>query len=79
MILLYQKDGLGILKRLYLDRIIIPLSLADGNKNLICKKCNALLGIPMIYQKEKRLAYRLFSGAVEKKIIKADELSEINF
>lgn len=73
----YQKDGSGILKRLYLDRIFVSKNLAD--KYLICKKCKTILGIKMVYQKERRAAYRLFAGAVEKKIVKADKLSKINF
>jgi len=65
----YQKDGPGILKRLYLDRIV-PSEFSPTGKNLICKKCKTLIGIPMIYEKEKRKAYRLFAGTVEKKVIK---------
>jgi len=33
-------------------------------------KCKRLLGIKYIYEKEKRPAYRLFVGAVVKKIVK---------
>ena len=63
----YQKDGPGILKRLYVDRI----SGEVGKGNLICKKCKTVLGVPIVYEKEKRPAYRLFAGAVAKKIVKA--------
>jgi hypothetical protein len=52
----YQKDGPGILKRMYLDRI--------SNS----KKYSNLQNI---YEKENRLAYRLFVGAITKKIIKS--------
>jgi hypothetical protein len=37
---------------------------------LICKVCKHHLGTPMIYEKEDRLAYRLFVGAVSKRIVK---------
>ncbi|MEK7511802.1 MAG: hypothetical protein AAB575_02185 [Patescibacteria group bacterium] len=68
-IALYQKDGPGILKRLYLDRIFSPEELANkDNKKLICKKCKTLLGVQDVYEKENRLVYRLFAGAVSKKI-----------
>jgi|SRR3989338_851904 len=67
----YQKDGPGILKRTYLDRII-------GTKitkpNLICPKCKELLGVLIIYKKENRSALRLFEGAVSKKIISISRL-----
>lgn len=61
----YQKDGPGILKRMYIDRIIDS---KIGRGNLICPKCKELLGIPMVYKKESRSAIRLFEGAVSKKI-----------
>lgn len=64
----YQKDGPGILKRMYFDRItgIKPSS----SKNLICGNCKETLGVPSIYKKENRSAYRLFVGAVTKQITK---------
>jgi len=79
-IAVYQKDGPGILKRLYLDRILLPAILKDkNNKNLACKKCKTSLGVRYIYEKENRQAYRLFAGAVGKKIVKGDELEKIKF
>ena len=76
-ILVYQKDGPGPLKRLYLDRIFAPENLANFQKlpinkipNLTCSKCKSVLAIPYIYKKEQRKAYRLFVGAVTKKITK---------
>ena len=72
----YQKDGPGMLKRLYLDRIY-KTSKKDSSAKpsnskvgpLICPKCKEIIGIPIIYKKESRSAYRLFAGAVEKKIV----------
>lgn len=76
-ICLYQKDGPGSLKRLYLDRI------SDNNKytnlqdeplknvpNFICDNCLELIGVPSVYDKEKRLAYRLVTLAILKKKVK---------
>jgi hypothetical protein len=51
---------------MYLDRI---RDLNDMSK-LKCPKCKQLLGVPIIYQKEKRPAFRLFVGAVKKGILK---------
>ncbi len=80
----YQKDGPGILKRLYLDRIIGSKEYGDLENmalknipNLICPNCKDTLGVPYIYPKEKRLAFRLFAGEVSKKIVKANQVSEI--
>jgi hypothetical protein len=74
-ICLYQKDGPGILKRMYLDRI------SDSKKysgleyisikkipSLECISCKQILGVPILYKKEDRHAYRLFVGAVHKRI-----------
>ncbi len=70
-ILVYQKDGPGVLKRLYLDRIFEPANLTNLQALnlkeipvLKCKKCGQMLGAPYIYPKEKRKAFRLFQEAV---------------
>lgn len=74
-IALYQKDGKGGLFRLYLDRIFEPEKLAAfqfqdwdtlKNTNIYCPKCRSLIGTPMIYEKEKRIAIRLQLGAIIK-------------
>lgn len=72
---LYQKDGPGPLKRMYLDRIFKPAALADlatvtsvkKLRNLTCSGCGEELGIPMIYDKEERLAFKLFESVISKK------------
>ncbi len=69
----YQKDGPGMLKRMYVDRFI---DIAPIGKSLICKSCSRELGSEMTYKKEDRHAYRLFAGAVRKKIIAANKLPE---
>jgi len=74
----YQKDGPGILKRMYLDRIFESTSYSNLEKltikkipQFICHNCKQLLGIPYVYEKENRLAFRLFVGGVSKKITKS--------
>lgn len=71
-LLLYQKDGPGSLKRMYLDRILAPESLTDLHHatkvpNLICTKCNRLIAVYTIYEKEQRKAYGLLVGTIIKK------------
>jgi ribosomal protein S27E len=66
----YQKDGPGMLKRMYLDRISESGEI-NLSTNLICPKCKKLLAVPIIYEKENRPALRLFVGAVTKKIVKS--------
>ncbi len=54
---------------MYIDRISNPKTLIT-KKNLTCQK-DHLLGVKMIYKKEKRPAFRLFVDSVSKKIIKS--------
>ena len=68
-ICIYQKDGPGNLRRMYLDRIIDP-KISLSRKDLSCPKGH-LLGVKIIYEKEKRPAFRMFVDAVKKKIIKS--------
>lgn len=66
----YQKDGPGILKRMYIDRISESGDL-KLDANLTCPKCRRILAVPIIYEKENRPALRLFVGAITKKIVKS--------
>jgi hypothetical protein len=78
IVALYQKDGPGPLKRMYIDRIVSPERLAKLQHvsvkrvpNLLCSHCKQLIGIPYVYKKEKRPAFRLFEGSTTKKTVKA--------
>lgn len=75
-LILYQKDGKGSLLRLYLDRIFEPQELSAlqfnvANKknvpNFKCSKCGTLIGTPMVYEPERRLAFRLLRGSFVKR------------
>ncbi len=73
-ILIYQKDGPGNLRRIYLDRIFFPLKLTNIQTKqlnkipaLKCSNCKEILGIPYIYKKEKRKAFKIFQDALIKK------------
>ncbi len=75
-LVLYQKDGHGRLLRMYLDRIFEPQEFSllqsmvgskAGMPNLKCSKCGVIIGTPMIYEAEKRLAFRLIHGSFVKK------------
>lgn len=68
LICTYQKDGSGNLRRMYLDRMIEP-KVSISRKDLFCPE-DHLLGVKIIYEKEKRPAFRLFVDAVVKKIKK---------
>lgn len=75
-ILYYQKDGIGWLKRCYLNRIFAPPNLEklqhddsiktpEDMPDLICK-CGNLIGRPMIH-KDKRLAFKMERGSFKRK------------
>ncbi len=77
LVLTYQKDGPGNLRRLYMDRIFSPERLVNLQKfnikdisPLKCTKCGFIMGIPYIYEKEKRKAFRVFQDALIKKVTK---------
>jgi hypothetical protein len=65
----YQKDGPGNLRRMYLDRIINS-KVSTSRKDLSCSN-NHLLGVKIVYEKENRLAFRLFVDSITKKIIRS--------
>ena len=65
----YQKDGSGNLRRMYLYRIFAPDNL-NKTPILKCSSCKEILGTLYIYDKEKRKAFRLYQDAVIKKIRK---------
>jgi hypothetical protein len=68
LIIFYQKDGPGLLKRCYLDRILYPKEnellqhLPFNEKvfpNLTCQNCKQIIGYPYLYEKEKRPSFKL--------------------
>ncbi|MEK7642196.1 MAG: hypothetical protein AAB392_00145 [Patescibacteria group bacterium] len=67
-ICMYQKDGQGNLRRTYIDRIV-ESKISTSKKDLSCTEGH-LLGVKIIYDREKRPAFRLFVDAVAKKITK---------
>jgi ribosomal protein S27E len=77
LIAVYQKDGSGNLRRMYLDRIYSPLSLTNlqckplGRISILnCSKCKEILGTPTMYQKENRKVFRLYQDAIIKSVRK---------
>lgn len=67
-LLVYQKDGLGPLKRCYVDRIAWQ---TGGEKDLThdplkCPTCKETVGTPMIYKKEDRPAVRMDNSKFHK-------------
>ena len=61
----YQKDGPGIIKRLYIDRMS-ETKMSD-NKDLYCIKKHHI-GSKFIYEKGNRPAYRIYAGSIIKSL-----------
>lgn len=64
---LYQKDGPGQLKRMYIDRILAP-EIKYKKGDFKCPYCSKIRGTYFIYEKENRQAIRLYQGSIIKKI-----------
>lgn len=75
-IMVYQKDGPGNLLRCYFDRIGWPPELSvlkqtesvNNIPNLVCSRCNSVIGTPMIYSSENRSAFRMRKGSFQRKV-----------
>jgi len=66
--MLYQKDDYpGLLKRLYVNRCIAPR--IEPGTYLTCPTCRKKLGLLYTYEKENRIAYKLFAFEIKKKVI----------
>lgn len=81
VVLHYQKDGPGGLRRMYMDRILFPEFYFENQykkisdiKPLSCFSCSEILAHPIVYKKEGRLAYRVFVDSLVKKKIALKDL-----
>ena len=67
---------------MYLDKFVAPHNLVEQLKSVKTKKeihglkclaCNELIGVPIVYEKENRLAFRLIPNKVIKKEFNYDK------
>jgi hypothetical protein len=63
----YQKDGPGPFKRLYADRLQNSFFSWNENKVIECENCKRPLAFCLLYKKENRSSYTLFSNTVKAK------------
>ena len=80
VIAVYQKDGPGNLRSLYMDSIVYPNNLTNLEnkplnkiKTLKCSKCKEDIATPYIYSKENRKAFKVYQDMIVKKIRKLKE------
>ncbi len=71
---IYQKDGPGHLRRMYIDRL--HTSHIQVGKEASCPDCKRVIGTKIQYKKENRPAIRLYVDAVAKAIISANEANK---
>jgi len=80
LILHYQKDGPGWLKRCYLNRIFAPdeleklqydknIKIPSDLSSLVCSRCGEIIGSPVLH-KDGRLAFHLERGKFKRKTYK---------
>lgn len=67
-LLVYQKDGPGILKRMYDDRILVIKNIKK-TETLNCGSCKEMVAKAMIYKKENRPAWKVLRGKLQKKVL----------
>lgn len=79
-IIIYQKDGPGNLRRIYLNRIFSPkkwTNLESKSLNAVpkisCPKCKEDIATPYLYKKENRKAFKVYQDALIKKVRKLNE------
>ncbi|EKD59041.1 MAG: hypothetical protein ACD_56C00004G0002 [uncultured bacterium] len=73
-LLVYQKDGIGSMVRLYADRISGAFDMKKIQQSkqksdlpvLKCGKCGLVVGVPIVYEPENRLAFRLVRGTFKR-------------
>lgn len=70
-----------MLKRAYLDRIYGSKKFSNlqdeklkSIPQLICPHCKQCIGVPFNYAKEDRPAYRMFVGALFKKVANSEKI-----
>lgn len=59
----YQKDGNGAIEKIFFDSILNNFSVKKESK-LICSKCEKLLGSRFVFGKEKKMAFKVYPGAI---------------
>lgn len=64
----YQKDGNGAIEKIYFDSILDNFVVKKEAK-LTCSKCEKLLGSRFIFGKDKKMAFKVYPGAIYYKII----------
>lgn len=63
----YQKEGNGAIEKLYFDNILDNFAVKKDAK-LICPKCEKVLGSRFIFGKDKKMAFKVYPGAIFYKI-----------
>jgi len=71
---IYQKDGPGHLRRVYLDRLHV--SKLKRGMSPSCPACGRVIGTKIEFKKENRPAIRLYVDSVVKKFVSIKDASK---
>jgi hypothetical protein len=64
----YQKDGNGAIEKIFFSNILDNFGVKKDSK-LICPKCKKLLGTRFVFGVTKKIAFKIYPGAIYYKII----------
>lgn len=64
----YQKEGNGAIEKLFFDSILDNFGVKKDSK-LKCLKCEKILGSRFIFGKEKKMAFKVYPGAIYYRIV----------
>lgn len=59
----YQKEGNGAIEKLFLDSILDNFIVKKKAK-LTCPKCEKVLGVRFVFGKDKKMAFKVYPGAI---------------
>jgi len=64
----YQKEGHGAIEKMYFDNILDNFGVKK-DAILLCPNCEKVLGKRFVFGKDKKLAFKVYPGAIYYKIV----------
>jgi hypothetical protein len=64
----YQKEGHGAIEKMYFDNILDNF-MVKKEEILLCSNCEKVLGKRFVFGNEKKLAFKVYPGAIYYKIV----------
>lgn len=64
----YQKEGNGAIEKIYFDSILDNF-VVKKEATLTCPKCEKILGKRFVFGEDKKMAFKVYPGAIYYKIV----------